>query len=83
MRIVVIGSGRIGGTLTWRLAQLGHDVVVANARGPETLEDLVRQTGATATSTSDLPLDAAQGAIDAARPEQSTVWRNAVRATTR
>jgi predicted dinucleotide-binding enzyme len=58
MRIAVIGSGRIGGTLTRRLTQLGHDVVVANARGPETLEDLVRETGATATSTADLPADA-------------------------
>jgi len=54
MRIVVIGSGRIGGTITRRLAQLGHDVVVANARGPQTLEDLVHETGATA----DLPADA-------------------------
>ena len=54
----MIGSGRIGGTLTRRLSQLGHYVVVANARGPETLEDLVRETGATATSTADLPADA-------------------------
>jgi predicted dinucleotide-binding enzyme len=58
MRIVVIGSGRIGRTLTRRLAELGYDIVVANARGPETLEDLVRETGATATSTSALPADA-------------------------
>jgi predicted dinucleotide-binding enzyme len=58
MRIVVIGSGRVGATLTRRLTQLGHDVVVANARGPETLEDLVRETGATATSTAALPADA-------------------------
>ena len=58
MRIVVIGSGRIGGTLTRRLARLGHDVVVAGARGPEALEDLVRETGAKATTTSDLPADA-------------------------
>ena len=58
MKIVVIGSGRVGGTLTRRLTQLGFDVVVANARGPETLEDLVRETGATATSTADLPADA-------------------------
>ena len=55
MRIVVIGSGRIGGTVTRRLTQLGHDVVVANAGGPETLEDLVRETGATATSTAEVP----------------------------
>src|SRR3954467_4820561 len=58
MRIVVIGSGRIGGTLTRRLTQLGHDVVVANARGPGPLEALVRGPGATATSTADLPADA-------------------------
>jgi predicted dinucleotide-binding enzyme len=57
MRIVVIGSGRIGGTLTRRLTQLGHDVFVANARGPETLQDLVRETGATATTSADLPAD--------------------------
>ena len=58
MKIVVIGSGQVGGTITRRLTHLGHDVVVANARGPETLEDLVRETGATATSTADLPADA-------------------------
>jgi predicted dinucleotide-binding enzyme len=58
MKIVVIGSGRIGETLTRRLTQLGHDVVVANARGPETLEDLARETGAMATSTADIPADA-------------------------
>ena len=58
MRIVVIGSGRIGGTLTRRLARLGHDVVVAGARGPEALEDLVSETGAKATRASDLPADA-------------------------
>lgn len=32
--------------------------MVANARGPETLEDLVRETGATASSTGELPADA-------------------------
>jgi len=54
----MIGSGRIGGALTRRLTQLGHDVVIANAHGPETLADLVGETGATATSTTDLPADA-------------------------
>src|SRR3954453_5310523 len=58
MRVVMIGSGRIGGALTRRLTQLGHDVVIANAHGPETLADLVGETGATATSTTDLPADA-------------------------
>ncbi|MCW6512873.1 NADPH-dependent F420 reductase [Lichenifustis flavocetrariae] len=48
MRIGIIGSGQIGGTLTRRLAALGHRVVVANSRGPETLKELAAATGATA-----------------------------------
>jgi predicted dinucleotide-binding enzyme len=48
MKIGIIGAGHIGGTLTRRFAELGHDVVVANSRGPETLQDLARTTGATA-----------------------------------
>lgn len=46
MRIGIIGAGHIGGTLTRRLAQLGHEVFVANSRGPETLHELARETGA-------------------------------------
>ena len=50
MKIGVIGAGQIGGTLTCRLTGLGHQVVVANSRGPETLSDLAAETGATAVS---------------------------------
>jgi predicted dinucleotide-binding enzyme len=57
MKVVVIGAGNIGGTLTRLLTELGHDVVVANASGPETVTDLVRETHATAVSTDDLPAD--------------------------
>src|SRR5262245_49322671 len=39
MKIGIIGAGQIGGTL-----------FVANSRGPETLSDLVTETGATAVS---------------------------------
>lgn len=46
MRIGIIGAGNIGGTLTRRLTSLGHTVSVANSRGPETLKDLTRETGA-------------------------------------
>ena len=46
MRIGIIGAGNIGGTLTRRFTQLGHEVFVANSRGPETLGDLARETGA-------------------------------------
>ena len=47
MRIGIIGAGNIGATLTRRLAALGHEVVVANSRGPQTLEELAEETGAT------------------------------------
>lgn len=46
MKIGIIGVGNIGGALTRRFAVLGHDVSVANSRGPETLRDLAAETGA-------------------------------------
>ncbi|NES16445.1 MULTISPECIES: NADPH-dependent F420 reductase [Micromonospora] len=48
MKIGIIGSGHIGGTLTRRLTALGHDVTVANSRGPQSLGDLAAETGAMA-----------------------------------
>ena len=50
MQIGIIGAGNIGGTLTRRLTQLGHEVSVANSRGPETLSDLAGETGAHAVA---------------------------------
>ncbi|MEV5977041.1 NAD(P)-binding domain-containing protein [Streptomyces sp. NPDC052114] len=47
MKIGIIGAGNIGGNLTRRLASLGHDVSVANSRGPHTLTALAEETGAT------------------------------------
>jgi predicted dinucleotide-binding enzyme len=58
MKIGIIGAGNIGGTLTRRLTALGHQVSVANSRGPETLNDLAAQTGATAV----MAREAARGA---------------------
>jgi predicted dinucleotide-binding enzyme len=58
MRIGIIGAGNIGGTLTRRLSQLGHEVSVANSRGPETLRDLAEETGARAATVE----EAVQGA---------------------
>jgi predicted dinucleotide-binding enzyme len=49
MKIGIVGAGNIGGNLTRRLTSLGHDVVVANSRGPETLSELIELTGAHAT----------------------------------
>ncbi|QES03448.1 MULTISPECIES: NADPH-dependent F420 reductase [Streptomyces] len=58
MKIGIIGAGNIGGNLTRRLAALGHDVSVANSRGPETLAALAEETGATAVAAT----EAARGA---------------------
>jgi predicted dinucleotide-binding enzyme len=46
MRIGIIGAGHIGGTLTRRLSTLGHQVFVANSRGPQTLSEIASETGA-------------------------------------
>jgi NADP oxidoreductase coenzyme F420-dependent len=50
MKIGIIGSGNIGGALARRFTTLGHEVSVANSRGPETLADLERETGAKAVT---------------------------------
>ena len=50
MKIGIIGAGNIGGTLTRRFRAAGHDVVVANSRGPQTLQQLAAETGARAVS---------------------------------
>ncbi|MGD0166445.1 MAG: NAD(P)-binding domain-containing protein [Gaiellaceae bacterium] len=47
MRIGIIGTGNIGGTLARHFARVGHEVAVANSRGPETLRDLVAELGET------------------------------------
>jgi predicted dinucleotide-binding enzyme len=57
MRIGIIGAGQIGGALTRRFRTLGHEVSVANSRGPETLAGLARETGASAVT----PTEAARG----------------------
>jgi 8-hydroxy-5-deazaflavin:NADPH oxidoreductase len=50
MRIGIIGAGNIGGTLARRLAKLGHQVTIANSRGPESLKDFAKETGARAAT---------------------------------
>ncbi len=47
MKIGIIGAGNIGGNLTRRFTAAGHDVSVANSRGPQTLTALAEETGAT------------------------------------
>lgn len=48
--IGVLGAGLVGGALVRRLSALGHEVFVANARGPESLAELAHETGAHAVT---------------------------------
>lgn len=48
MKIGIIGAGLIGGSAARLFAEAGHEVALANSRGPETLTDLVEEIGARA-----------------------------------
>lgn len=91
MRIGIIGAGYIGGTLTRKLTALGHEVRVANSRDPQTLSDLVAETGATAVwaaqaaDAADLVIvsipqknvpDLAPGIVSAAKPGAPVIETN-------
>jgi predicted dinucleotide-binding enzyme len=51
MKIGILGVGYIGKTLACKLSAAGHDVKVANSRGPETIEADVLASGARAVTT--------------------------------
>jgi len=53
MRIGVIGAGLQGGTLAKKLAKAGHEVRVANTRGPESLKEFAKQTATIASALED------------------------------
>ena len=91
MDIAVIGAGNIGGTLVRNLTKLGHTVVMANSRAPETLSDLAAETGATAVWAKDAAKDAdlvilsipqknvpdlAEGIVDARKPGAPVIETN-------
>ncbi|QNO38385.1 NAD(P)-binding domain-containing protein [Protaetiibacter sp. SSC-01] len=60
----IIGAGNIGSQLARALTSRGHDVVIANSRGPETLADLVAELGPRArAATAVEAADAAEVAI--------------------
>ncbi|MBC7462505.1 MAG: NAD(P)-binding domain-containing protein [Thermoleophilia bacterium] len=46
MKIGIIGAGNIGSALVRQFTRAGHEVSVANSRGPETLEALADETRA-------------------------------------
>lgn len=60
MGIGIIGAGRIGLAIAGILARIGEDVVIANRRGPQSLQPLVDELG---------PRVAAGSVADAARQD--------------
>jgi predicted dinucleotide-binding enzyme len=54
MKIGILGAGSIGSTLARRLARRGHEVTIANSRGPETIGREALSTGARAVDASEV-----------------------------
>jgi hypothetical protein len=57
MNIGIIGAGAIGGGLARKLVKLGHNVSIANSRGPDTLTAVAAETGARAVAVEDAVKD--------------------------
>lgn len=57
MKVGIIGAGSIGATLARKLAGAGHDVKVANSKGPETLAELAQEQGIKAVRKEDAVQD--------------------------
>lgn len=55
LKIEIIGTGNIGTVLTRHFTRLGHAVVIANSRGPQSLSDLAQETGAQPVQVSEVP----------------------------
>lgn len=55
LKIGIIGAGHIGSALTRHFTRLGHDVAIANSRGPETLASLAKETRAKPVTVAEAP----------------------------
>jgi len=53
MNIGIIGAGEMGTCLASKFVNLGHTVVIANSRGPSSLQQVTADTGAEAVTVSD------------------------------
>jgi predicted dinucleotide-binding enzyme len=58
MKIGIIGAGHIGGTAAQLFLDAGHEIAIANSRGPETLRDLIATLGPNARAVT--PAEAAR-----------------------
>jgi predicted dinucleotide-binding enzyme len=45
MKIGIVGAGYIGGNVAKLFIKAGHEVAIANSRGPETLQELISELG--------------------------------------
>jgi hypothetical protein len=57
MKIGILGTGHIGKTLVRKLSAAGHDVKVANSRGPDTIEADVLSSGGRAVTAAEAVAD--------------------------
>lgn len=57
MKIGIIGTGEIGGTLVRQFSKAGHKVKMTNASGPEKLQNLALETGAIAVPLAEVVTD--------------------------
>ncbi|HEX8102293.1 MAG TPA: NADPH-dependent F420 reductase [Solirubrobacteraceae bacterium] len=57
MQIAIVGAGKVGAAIAGHLARLGHEVVLANSRGPESLAALAAELGPPARA------DTVEGAV--------------------
>jgi len=57
MKIGILGTGNIGKTLVQRLSAAGHDVKVANSRGPDSIGADVLSSGGRAVTVEDAVVD--------------------------
>jgi hypothetical protein len=69
MRIGIIGAGNMGTALAAELTRIGHQVAIANSRGPRTLTGVAAQTGAAPVPLTEVTSNA--DVVIAAIPEKS------------
>ena len=50
MKIGIIGAGHIGATLARKLAAVGHEVKLANSKGPQSIQRLATEIGVNAVT---------------------------------
>ena len=50
MKIGIIGAGNIGSNAARLFVNAGHEIIISNSRGPETLDSLVEELGDNASA---------------------------------